>query len=452
MMKKKKNRHDHVIYRNQQWKYPMIERGQGVYLYDEDGNRYLDFSSGAAVANLGHGNKEIAEYAKEQMERIAYTHLSRWTVDTIEDAAEKIASWAPGDLNHVSFYSSGSEVVEAAIKLARQYFVERDGSSHKIKVISKWGSFHGNSLGALSVNGTSHVRAIYEPLLIDSPKIPQFDHYRNPWGAEDLRETSFRSAQALEKEILRQGPENIMAFISEPVAGTALPGAYPDKIYFEMIREICDKYDVLWIDDEIMAGVGRTGKKMAVDHYGLVPDIITVSKGLGAGYNNVGALIANEKIFDTIMIKGSGSMKNGHTYAGNPLSAGIALKVLEIIERDKLIDNINNLQGYLETRLEELYKHPIVGDIRGKGFMYGLELVKDKETKEPFDRDVNIATKVTEYALEEGISNYYGKGTADGVNGDALLITPPFIIKKEHIDEYVEKMDIVLEKVCKEIL
>lgn len=451
-MANRKARHNHVIYRNQQWKYPMIEKGEGVYLYDEDGNRYLDFSSGAAVANLGHGNKEIAEFAKEQMERIAYTHLSRWTVDTIEDAAEKIASWSPSDLNHVSFYSSGSETVEAAIKLARQYFVERDGASHKLKVISKWQSFHGNTIGALSVNGTSHVRTIYEPFLFDSPKIVQFDHYRNPWGAKDLKETSIKAAQALEDEILLQGPENVMAFISEPVAGTASPGAHPDKIYFEMVREICDKYDILWIDDEIMAGVGRTGKKMAVEHYGVVPDIITVSKGLGAGYNNVGAAIASRKIFDTIMIKGSGSMRNGHTYAGNPLSAGIALKVLEIVERDKLIDNIINLEGYLVKRVEELYKHPIVGEIRGKGFMYGLELVKDKESKEPFERDVNISTKVTEYALEEGISNYYGKGFADGVRGDALLITPPYTITKDHIDEYVDKMDIVLERVCKEVL
>lgn len=452
-MSNREGRHDHVIYRNQQWKYPMIERGEGVYLYDENGKRYLDFSSGAAVANLGHGNKEISEFAKEQMERIAYIHLSRWTVDVIEDAAEKIASWAPGDLKHVSFYGSGSETVEAALKMARQYFVERDGGSHKLKVISKWQSFHGNTLGALSVNGTAHVRSLYEPFLFDSPKIIQFDHYRNPWGAKDLKETSIKSAQALEDEILLQGPENVMAFISEPVAGTAAPGAYPDKIYFEMVREICDKYDILWIDDEIMAGVGRTGKKMAIEHYGdVLPDIITVSKGLGAGYNNVGAVIANEEIFDTIMIKGSGSMKNGHTYAGNPLSAGIALKVLEIIERDKLIENITSLEGYLVNRLEELYKHPIIGDIRGKGFMYGIELVQDKETKEPFDRDVNIATRITEAAIEEGISNYYGKGTADGVRGDAILVTPPFIITKEHIDEYVETMDKVIDKICKEVL
>ena len=449
-MNDKKRPHEHVIYRNQQWKYPIIQRGQGAYLYDEDGKRYLDFSSGAAVANLGHGNKEIAEFARDQMERIAYIHLSRWTVDVIEDAAEKIASWAPGDLNHVSFYSSGSEVVEAAIKMARQYFVERDGSSHKLKVISKWGSFHGNTLGALSVNGTSHVRSIYEPLLMDSPKIVQFDHYRNPWDAKDLKETSIKSAQDLEREILRQGPENVMAFISEPVAGTALPGAYPHKIYFEMVREICNKYDILWIDDEIMAGVGRTGKKMAIEHFGVTPDIITVSKGLGAGYNNVGAAIANEEIYETIMKKGSGSMRNGHTYAGNPLSAAVALKVLEIMERDQLLDNINKLEGYLVKRLEELYKHPIVGDIRGKGFMYGIEIVKDKETKEPFERDLNIAAKITEYGLKEGVSNYNTKGSADGIRGDAFLVTPPFIIKKEHIDEYVEKMDIAIGKVCKE--
>ena len=253
---------NNVFYRNQNWHYPKIERGEGIYLYEDNGKRYLDACSGSAVANIGHGNKEIAEYTKELMERIAFTHLSRWTVDTIEECAAKIAEWTPGDLNHAYFVSGGSESTESAIKLARQYFVEKEGgSSSKSKVISKWTSFHGNTLGSLSITGITGRKKMFDPILQQFPKVPQFYHYRNGWGCETLEDTSIRAAQAIEEEILRQGPENVMAFISEPVVGSAAPGVHPAPIYFKMVREICDKYDVLWIDDEVMAGFGRTGKK-----------------------------------------------------------------------------------------------------------------------------------------------------------------------------------------------
>ncbi|MCT4619013.1 MAG: aspartate aminotransferase family protein [Marinisporobacter sp.] len=427
---------NHVFYRNQNWHYPEIERGEGIYLYDKNGKKYIDGCSGSAVANIGHGNKEIAAFTKEHMERIAFTHLSRWTVDSIEKCAQKVAEWAPGDLNHVYFVSGGSESTETAMKMARQYFVERDGEgTSKWKVISKWNAFHGNTLGSLSMTGITGRRKIYDPMLVNFPKIPQFYHYRNPWGSETLEETSVKAAEALEAEILRQGPGNIAAFITEPVVGSAAPGAHPTKTYFKMVREICDKYDVLLIVDEVMAGFGRTGKRFAVEHFDVVPDIITTAKGMSCGYTPMGACIASDKIFNTIMVEGSGHFVHGHTYAGNPLSCGIANKVIEIMEREDYVENAATQGQYLMEKMQELYKYPIVGDIRGKGLMIGVEFVKNQDTKESFDVKENIKGILTNNCLEEGLVIYPGGGSVDGVRGDHCLIAPPINITKEEVDE-----------------
>lgn len=444
---------NNVFYRSQTWKYPKIVKGDGVYLYGENGKRYLDACSGSAVANIGHGNKEVAEYAKEQIEKVAFTHLSRWTVDTIEDCAQKLASWTPGDLNHVYFVSGGSEATETALKLARQYFVERDGKSSKWKVISKWNSFHGNTIGSLSMTGITGRKKIYDPILIQFPKIPQFYHYRNEWGCETLEETSIKSAQALELEILRQGPENVMAFISEPVVGSSAPGAHPTPIYFQMIREICDKYDVLWIDDEVMAGCGRTGKKMAVEHYGnVVPDIICTAKGMSCGYTPIGAAVVTDKIFNAIMIDGSGSFHHGHTYAGNPLSAGIAHKVMSIIEREGYIDNCAKQGDYLMDKLQTLNKYPIIGEVRGKGLMLGIEFVKNQTTKEPFETKLKANSVFTNNCLDAGIVPYPGGGCVDGVRGDHALISPPINITKYEIDVLFDGLETAIKKSCDDLL
>lgn len=443
---------NHVFYRNQNWIYPRIERGEGIYLIGEDGKRYIDACSGSAVANIGHGNKEVAEFAKKQIERIAFTHLSRWTVDTIEKCAERIASWCPEGLNHVYFVSGGSEATETAIKMARQYFVERDGKTTKWKVITKWNSYHGATLGALSMSGTVGRRKVYDPLLVDFPKIHQFYHYRNPWGAKTLEETSILAAKELEEEILRQGPENVAAFISEPVVGSAAPGVHPDKIYFQMVREICDKYDIIFIMDEVMAGCGRTGKKMASDHFDVKPDILVLAKGLSCGYTPIGAAVCNSEIFETIMVKGSGNFIHGHTYAGNPLSCGIADKVMEIIERENYIENCAEQGQYLMKRLQKLYEYPIVGDIRGKGLMIGIEFVKNQETKDPFDVSYNVKGKITNNCLEEGIVPYPGGGSVDGIRGDHILIAPPINITREEVDILYEKLEKAVKKTTEELV
>lgn len=444
---------NNVFYRNQNWIYPKIERGEGIYLIGEDGKKYIDGCSGSAVANIGHGNKEVAEFAKQQIERIAFTHLSRWTVDSIEDCAERIANWCPEGLNHVYFVSGGSEATETALKMARQYYVERDGhKSSKWKIISKWNSYHGATLGSLSMTGSIGRRKIYDPYLNNFPKIVQFYHYRNPWGAETLEQTSILAAKELEMEIQRHGADNIAAFISEPVIGSAAPGSYPEKIYFDMVREICDKYDILFIMDEVMAGTGRTGKKMASEHFDAKPDILVLAKGLSSGYTPIGAAVCTEEIFNAIMVDGPGNFVHGHTYAGNPLSCGIANKVMEIIERENYIDNCATQGDYLLEKLEGLYKYPIVGDVRGKGLMIGVEFVKDQETKEPFEAALNVRGKITVNSMEEGLVPYPGGGSVDGSRGDHILLAPPINITKDEVDLMYEKLEAAVKKTSEELL
>ncbi|HHV27788.1 MAG TPA: aspartate aminotransferase family protein [Tissierellia bacterium] len=443
---------NNVFYRNQNWHYPRIAYGKGVYLYGEDGKKYMDACSGSAVANIGHGNEEVAKATAEQIKKVAFTHLSRFTNEAIEDCAEIVSKWAPGDLNHVYFVSGGSEATETAIKLSRQYFVERDGKkTSKWKVISRWNSFHGNTMGSLSMTGSTGRRRIYDPLLINFPKINQAYCYRCPYNSS-YPECNLQCAYELEKSILRWGPENIAAFIAEPVIGSAAPGVNPPKEYFKIIREICDKYDVIMILDEVMAGCGRTGKNFGIDHYEVVPDIITMAKGMSSGYSPIGAAVTNDEIFETIMIKGSGQFVHGHTYGGNPLSASIARTVMKIIEREGYIENARVQGEYLFELMEDLYKYPIVGEIRGKGLMIGIEFVKDQDTKEPFEIERNLKGIFTNNCLEEGIVPYPGGGSVDGIRGDHTLFAPPITINREEIEEFYEKLENAIQKTSEETL
>ena len=432
---------NNVFYRNQNWHYPKIEYGKGIYLYDNKGNEYIDGCSGSAVANIGHGNSEVAEYTKKHMEKIAFTHLSRWTTTSIEKAAKKVADWAPGDLNHVYFLSGGSEGTESAIKLARQYFKERDGDTSKWKIISKWNSYHGATLGALSMTGHIGRRTMYDPYLNDFPKVNQFYHYRNKWDTKTLYETSIKAAEALEEKILQIGEKNIAGFISEPVIGSAAPGVHPDKIYFDMVKKICKKYDILLIIDEVMSGFGRTGETFACNHFDLVPDILVSAKGMSSGYTPLGCIVANEEIYKTVMTQGSGKFIHGHTYAGNPLSAGIGWKVMDIIEREDYIENAKVQGEYLLDKLKSIKSEiDFIGDIRGKGLMIGIEFVKDKKSKEPFEKEKKVSNLVMKKCFDEGLIVYPGGGSYDGVLGDHILLAPPINITKKEVDELFDKL------------
>ncbi len=442
-MKAPKN---NVFYRNNNWSYPKISHGEGIFLYGDDGREYIDGCSGSAVANIGHGNQEVADIASEQIKKMAFTHLSRFTTDAIEGCAQRVADLTPGDLNHVYFVSGGSEATETAWKLARQYFVERDGNSSKSRIITRWNSFHGNTMGSLSMTGVKERRAYYEPLLNPVHKINQAYCYRCPYGANP-DSCQLECAYELEDAIKLIGAENVMAFVAEPIIGAAAPAVKPPRNYFKLIAKICKENDVLLIVDEVMMGFGRTGKNFGIDHFDITPDIISIAKGMSCGYSPIGAAVANDLIFSQIMEQGSGQFVHGHTYGGNPLSAAIANKVIDIMQRDECTINAEKIGKYLLNKFQELECLSYVGDVRGVGLIFGLEFVVNKKDKTPFDRSKNIKGRVMQSCLQEGLVVYPGGGTGDGVNGDHILIAPPLNITKTEADELFIRLKKGLELV-----
>lgn len=429
---------DNVFYRNVKKNYLEVAYGEGIYLFDSQGNRYIDASSGAAVANLGHAHPRPLAAMAEQARKVAFSHLSRWTSQPARRLADLVGSLAPGSLNKLYLVSGGSEATEAALKMARQYYLERDGKSGKYRMISRWKSFHGNTIGALSMTGDKR-RKKYTPLLLDFPHIAPCYCYRCPFGKEQAT-CGVECAHELERVLRTEGADTVAAFIAEPVVGAACGALVPHKDYFGIIRQICDRYDILYIDDEVMAGFGRTGSMFAIDDYGVVPDMICVAKGMSAGYAPLGGVVVKDEIFDAF-VKGSGVFVHGHTYGGNPLAAAVAVAVVNILVRDKIAENSRVVGAYLLEKLQEkVLPFWFVGDVRGKGLMQGMEFVRDKKTKEPFPIGQGVAEKVTQKLIKHGVIVYPGTGNADGENGDQFLLAPPLNITKDQADEIVAAM------------
>ncbi|WP_346354348.1 aspartate aminotransferase family protein [Azotosporobacter soli] len=415
-----------------------VDYGEGIYLYDTAGKRYIDAASGAAVSNLGHAHPVVLEAMMKQAGKVAFSHLSRWTSKPIQELADLVAEVAPGDLSKLYLVSGGSEATESALKMARQYYVERDGQSSKYRIISRWKSFHGNTLGALSMTGDGR-RKKYTPLLLDFPHIAPAYCYRCPFDKKP-ESCGVECAQDLERCIKTEGAEYVAGFISEPVGGAACGAIVPHRNYSKIVRQICDQYDILMIDDEVMAGFGRTGSLFAIDDFEVVPDLICAAKGMSAGYSPLGAVIASQKIYDAFK-QGSGVFVHGHTYGGNPLSAAVALSVVRVLIKDKIAANARTVGAYLLNRLKEtLLRFPFVGDVRGKGLLLGVEIVKDKTSKEPYPLAKGMAARLTQTLAEHGVIVYPGTGNADGVNGDQFLVTPPLILTKDQADELVAAM------------
>lgn len=429
---------DHIFYRNPTKYYPTAERGEGIHIYDTEGKRYIDGSGGAVVASIGHGVEEIKKAMLDQAGKIAFTHGSQFTTEAAIDLAEKLVNISPEGLDRVYFLSGGSEAVETAVKMARQYQVDR-GAPSKYKVISRWTSYHGNTLGALALSGHTGRRKYYQPLIMHTPHIVPAYCYRCPFGMEPEK-CNLECAEDLERTILYEGPESVSAFMVEPVVGATAGALVPKDGYFQKIREICDKYDVLLIVDEVMTGIGRTGKNFAVDHWGVVPDMIVCAKGLAGGYTPIYCLLTKEETHRTIK-EGNGTFVHGHTYSQNPLSSAIALAVLDYIEEHDLVNRSAKMGPYLLEKLKILEKHPIVGDVRGLGLFAGVEFVRNKETKETFDSGLKVNTLIGNRAFKKGLIIYPGGGGADGVHGDHILVAPPFIITEEQIDEIVKILD-----------
>jgi adenosylmethionine-8-amino-7-oxononanoate aminotransferase len=436
-----------VFPRHNNFELPYAVRGEGCYIIDKNDKYYLDASGGAAVSCLGHSDETVKDAIKKQIDKLAFAHTSFFTNDPAEKLANLLAENSPKGLNKVYFVSSGSEAVEASLKLARQYFIEI-GEPDRHRVISRKQSYHGNTLGALAAGGNLWRRSFFEKMLTNTSLISPCYPYRN----QDINETEIdyglRIANELEEEIKNLGSKNVMAFIAETVVGATAGALTPVKGYFKRIREICDQYGILLILDEVMCGMGRTGSLFAFEEENIIPDIVTIAKGLGAGYQPIGAMLCQDFIYDAI-VNGSGFFQHGHTYLGHPIACAASLAVLTKLIDENIFEKVKSKGAILQNILErDIGQNQFVGDIRGRGLFIGIEIVKNRFTKEPFPKKLNIANKIKKEALELGLICYPMQGTVDGILGDHILLAPPFIISENEINELSGKLKNTIEKIC----
>ena len=429
----------HVLHRQLQQQPPVAASGEGVWLVDTAGRRYLDGSGGAAVSCLGHGHPAVIAAMHAQIDRLAYAHTSFFTTEVAEQLADHLVSHAPAGLSHVYFVSGGSEAVEAALKLARQYFVEI-GQPQRRHFIARRQSYHGNTLGALAVGGNAWRRAQFAPLLMDVTHVSPCYAYRDRRDDETDAQYGQRLVRELGEAIDRLGGENVIAFVAETVVGATGGAVPPVPGYLHGVRELCDRHGILLILDEVMCGMGRTGTLHACEQEGVRPDLMTIAKGLGGGYQPIGAVLVHGRIVDALR-HGSGLFQHGHTYLGHAVACAAALAVQQVIERDHLLEAVR-LRGHgLHERLRSTFgEHPHVGDIRGRGLFWGLELVADRADKRPFDPAARVHARLRAAAMAEGLMVYPMGGTIDGRLGDHVLLAPPFIVTDADLDTLVARL------------
>lgn len=428
----------HVFHRNPRQALPVAVAGRGIELIDSNGKHYLDASGGAAVSCLGHGHPRVIEAIKRQLDGIAYAHTSFFTTEVSEALADTLARAAPGDLDHVYFVSGGSEAVEAALKLARQYFVET-GQPARRHFIARRQSYHGNTLGALAIGGNAWRREPFLPLLVPAHHVSPCYAYRDQRAGETGQQYAQRLADELEAMILELGPDSVAAFVAETVVGATAGAVPPVADYLRRIRAVCDKYGVLLILDEVMAGMGRTGYLFACEEDGVVPDIVTIAKGLGAGYQPIGAMLSTGRIYDAI-VGGSGFFQHGHTYIGHATACAAALAVQRTIAEENLLDNVRARGEQLRAGLRAaLGDHPNVGDVRGRGLFVGVEFVADRASKATLDPALKTHARLKSAAMQNGLLVYPMGGTVDGVHGDHVLFAPPFICTAQDIDRIIAR-------------
>jgi adenosylmethionine-8-amino-7-oxononanoate aminotransferase len=418
--------------------YLMLARGEGIYLYDSDGKAYLDGASGVGVTSLGYGNKEIIAALTAQAETLPFSHGLRFNNPALQALAERVADFTPEGLTWSYFTCGGSEAVESVLKLCRQYHIEK-GNILKHKIIGRWQSFHGNTLATQSMGGHIGRRARHTPLLFGWTHIPPPNCYRC-WYENEYPHCNVLCARELERAILQENPETVAAFIAEPFVGAASGAVSGPPAYFKIVREICDKYDILFIVDEIVDGFGRTGLNFGIDHFGVTPDVMTIGKSISAGYAPLGGVIVHERIVD-VFLNGSKKFEHNYTFAGNPLSCAVGNKTLEIYMRDRVFENASATGAYLGKKLKELASHRFIGDLRGTGMLYGIELVIDKTKKTPFPVAFHANQIYNRNALRNGLIIYPCDGTADGVSGDHILLMPPLVMTFEEADIMCDKIE-----------
>ncbi len=424
---------------------PMLERAEGVYMWDKSGKRYLDGSSGAMVSNIGHSNPNVLRAMQQQMEKATFGYRLHFETEASENLAIKLDELSPKGLERVFFVSGGSEAVESTIKLARQYAIAI-GETKRWKVISRSPSYHGCTLGALAITGYTPLVEPFEPMMRIMPKIPAPRAYLDGLDINDPA-TGHHYADMLETCIQAEGPESVLAFIVEPIGGASTGALVPPLGYLERIREICDRYNVLLIHDEVMSGGGRTGKFFGSEHWDVTPDIIAISKGFGAGYVPLGAMIADGQIVETVLT--AGGFGHGFTYAGNPLACAAGLAVIEEIESKGLLENATSMGELLSSKLSGLMdQFPFIGDVRGKGLLLAFELVADRESMTPLPASLNAYEKLVNLAYERGLI-IYSRRTRDGIEGDHFLVCPPMIVTPKQIDEIIEMLTASLEDLAR---
>lgn len=440
----------HIFYRDMSRRYPVIEHAEGIFLFEKGGKRIIDGASGAAVVCLGHKNERVIRAMVEQAKKVAFTHMSALSNEPALRLATELAKLTPRRLNRVYFVSSGSEAVETALKLARQYHMEC-GNTQKYKVISRSISYHGATIGALSLTGHYPRKQKYIPLLSQFPRISTPYCWRCPYHRKHPN-CDFECAYELERVILAEDPENISAFIVEPIVGASAPAVAPPQGYYHIVRNICRKYNVLLIADEVMTGCGRTGKFFAMEHYGVFPDIIVLSKGISSGYSPLGALIVDERIYEVISKSSTHAFVHGHTFAGNPLSTAVGLEVIKIIIEENMVERVAESGRYLHKRLSSLKKHPIVGDVRCVGLLAGIEFVSCKKTKRPHPPELGVGRRLQEICFELGLYIYPGRPSLNGCAGDHILLAPPFIITPEQLDMILDILDRAIIRLQEELM
>ena len=434
----------HVFHRHLHHRPPVAVSGHGAWLVDSEGREYLDASGGAAVSCLGHGHPAVLAAMHEQIDRLAFAHTSFFTTDVAEELAEHLVARAPAGMSHAYFVSGGSEGVEAALKMARQYFLEI-GEPQRTRFIARRQSYHGNTLGALAVGGNAWRREPFAPILMPATHVSPCYPYREQQPEETPEAYGERLARELDTAIEQIGANQVIAFVAETVGGATAGVLTPVPGYFRAVREVCDRHGVLLILDEVMCGMGRTGSLHACEQEGVVPDLLVIAKGLGGGYQPIGAVLAQQKIVEA-MSKGSGFFQHGHTYLGHAVACAAALAVQQVIERDALLDRTRQAGETLQQLLQRaLGDHPHVGDIRGRGLFWGVEVVHDRPSKRPFDSALRLHARIKREAMARGLMLYPMGGTVDGRQGDHVLLAPPFIASDSELAIVAERFHAALD-------
>ncbi|WP_418320224.1 aspartate aminotransferase family protein [Piscinibacter sakaiensis] len=440
----------HVLHRSLRHKLPTAVAVDGVRLIDGQGKSYIDASGGAAVSCLGHGHPDVIAAIHAQIDKIAYAHTSFFTTEVAEQLADKLVAGAPDGISHVYFVSGGSEAIEAALKMARQYFVEI-GQPERRHFIARRQSYHGNTLGALAVGGNEWRRRQFAPLLIPVTHVSPCYEYRDRRADESAEQYGARLVQELAAAIDELGPQTVIAFVAETVGGATAGALTPVPGYLRGVRELCDRHGILLLLDEVMCGMGRTGTLHACEQDGVVPDLLTIAKGLGGGYQPIGAVLVQGKIVDAFE-RGSGLFQHGHTYIGHPTACAAALAVQQVIARDNLLDAVKRQGQGLQDRLQrKLGDHPHVGDLRGRGLFRGVELVADRASKQTFDPTHRLHARIKAQAMARGLMVYPMGGTIDGQHGDHVLLAPPFIVTDDDLDQIVDRLAAAIDAALAEL-